>query len=1051
MPTIKKMRKIQKLTASAKTKLLNHAPLAFKINANVPITMSYLINKFDGVFDEGEIYDMLRTKYNKYVDEFNANINVKKEEPKNVIVKPKMVLNMNAEEVDAYNINNKNNLSNKKKIKNIDGVSSIINLIVRHIINNQLKGLTYIELRSKNGELKKLNKYDLPEWKSKKELYKWWRDKSVITDWTEEGGSDPNLLFDEGDYLQSYKPTIIGNMLWKQSFKEGLSNCLLTPIREWINDKISEAKCNSTMYKYATKLNDLDKFEKKYFDTGVSEDKIYEICNKLNVGIKIYQPFNPNPVWNIKPIKKPIKTFVYMNTKYNHIDELKNDNFVMFYDKKGEKTSLINNLDDMKHIKNEIEKENRHYITRQFKDNINMIYTFDKIYKLETDYNVAVSEFNKHNDFIFDKIKINHRTDSVSRFILKGCEYNGFKSYPSFLERVGLPSNFLTDKFNWYNANDDEIDVNFEKFDMYYKFDDLLQLDEKKAYSQYRKTPFYCGFLGKITDYREGNYTIHFVKNNVGMYQLKNIQYPHDNNIIKHIKYLRVLNEGCIKPTAEILYYNSLGIRFDIVRGAYGVKAIDFEFTDEMINGKTIDGNKKISWYAKWVGSCNSRIEQTTFNMRGEREFFETLNYNLRNDNIHTKVGVYDEENKIATISMEAKSVYHMSHITAFITSYARIRLLNVLQQIDFNDVYKVVGDGIYYKGSYDITSKTYRPKEISEHGILLNNTDTFTNPSLDANLTECGAYKENHHTEYHKGAGGSGKTHININDKGNVRVCYMSPSWKLAKAKKKEMEEQNKPIMVSTIARLYLDNYKTDEIDKKYNTLIIDEVSMMTNEEKDYIIKTYPHHKLIFCGDVGFQLPPVQQEDKDGKKIPYTLFNETGIGLVKSYDYVYRFKCEKLRNMAIKLRKFLEIDDENTTEFSKNLVKKYIKQYYSKNIIKRESIDCYYEVNDMILASTKLRCKEYTDNLTGTFGHIEKYLITENSSQYSRGDIVICSKKNKPLGGKIAHAFTAHKIQGETAEHKLFIDLNRLFEPQHLYTMISRARRLKQIYLVVD
>ena len=84
-----------------------------------------------------------------------------------------------------------------------------------------------------------------------------------------------------------------------------------------------------------------------------------------------------------------------------------------------------------------------------------MIYTFDNIYKLETDYNIAVKEFNKENDYIFDKIKINHLTDKVSNFILKGCEYNAFKSYPSFLERVGLP-NFYNETYEW-------VDDEFEK------------------------------------------------------------------------------------------------------------------------------------------------------------------------------------------------------------------------------------------------------------------------------------------------------------------------------------------------------------------------------------------------------------------------------------------------------------------------------------------------------------------------------------------------------------------------------------------------------------
>jgi hypothetical protein len=60
------------------------------------------------------------------------------------------------------------------------------------------------------------------------------------------------------------------------------------------------------------------------------------------------------------------------------------------------------------------------------------------------------------------------------------------------------------------------------------------------------------------------------------------------------------------------------------------------------------------------------------------------------------------------------------------------------------------------------------------------------------------------------------------------------------------------------------------------YNVLIIDEISMMTDEEKEKIINRFNRHKIIFCGDVGFQLPPIEgQEFKITNDYPIITHNK--------------------------------------------------------------------------------------------------------------------------------------------------------------------------------
>ena len=108
-------------------------------------------------------------------------------------------------------------------------------------------------------------------------------------------------------------------------------------------------------------------------------------------------------------------------------------------------------------------------------------------------------------------------------------------------------------------------------------------------------------------------------------------------------------------------------------------------------------------------------------------------------------------------------------------------------------------------------------------------------------------------------------------------------------------------------------------------------------------------------------------------------------------------------------------------------------------DIVDSDSID--YSVEDMILASTH----KIKDKYTNRYKHLEKYSVLENTKDYSNGDIVIGSK---PLGVKseLRHAFTVHACQGETAKHKLFIDINKFRSLNMVYTALSRARTLDQI-----
>jgi hypothetical protein len=121
----------------------------------------------------------------------------------------------------------------------------------------------------------------------------------------------------------------------------------------------------------------------------------------------------------------------------------------------------------------------------------------------------------------------------------------------------------------------------------------------------------------------------------------------------------------------------------------------------------------------------------------------------------------------------------------------------------------------------------------------------------------------------------------------------------------------------------------------------------------------------------------------------------------------------------------------------------KYVKEYIKDNIINKDKLKTLYKIEDMILTGTKVSRDDYTD----MFKDLKKYYVEETSRFYSKGDIFIDEEPPKSI---IRHGFTTHSIQGETAHHNLYIDLNGMWDRRMLYTALSRAKYLNQIYLIL-
>lgn len=745
---------------------------------------------------------------------------------------------------------------------------------------------------------------------------------------------------------------------FSQYFMEGVTNCLLKPIKEWAEDCLSDAKSKSAKYNYKRKIKLCNEYEKE-FVTGVPEDRIAEICNKLQIAIEIDLPStvnNKTKFIEIRSQKKPLKNFKYINTRLNHIELNEVNSITDFVEvSKKELIEIFNNEKEFK-------------MWKQGKSGITQVNTIDTVYKLKEDegYKAVVEDFEKRNNLHAFKVEY-YDNPALSNFLKENCHSNQSIVF----------------------------DYNFEEENNHYK-DTLNHIDMSKSYTRGEDCKFYEGYLGKITDFRKTDKII-----DLGIYQIKNINF-NGNDVIEKLK---VLYEFNAYPSPELKYYQSLGITFDIIGGCWG-KGIDIIFGDEMLEKE--DG---ISHYVRWYGNTITMNFKSRYNFDCKDIEFAELNSNY-NSEIDIKFNDYTDT---GLIEYNKKKVYHQLHIASFITSYARINLMEQLSNFkDINKIIAVQVDGIYYEGDVEINPLFRKKDKITLDYI---DTDCFIRNKYNDEY-EFGPFRKHNNYELHIGAGGCGKTHNNLTDKGFCSVLYVAPSWKLSRTKAKEYG-------IDTSVDAWLINDDPDKwrpIFSKYSVIIIDEISMMSNEKKKIILQRFGYHKIIFCGDLGFQLPPVE-----GKE-----FSISSDIKVIEHTNNRRCKCPELKNILDTMRKLIK--------GGKDFIHQD-KTVFGINVVDKDSIE--YNVEDLIICPTHKTKNYYSEK----YKELEKYIVLENCLDYSNGEIVYT--KPKGVKSELRHAFTIHSIQGETAKNNLYIDMNKMRSLRMLYTAFSRAEYLHQIVIM--
>jgi len=842
-----------------------------------------------------------------------------------------------------------------------------------------------------------------------------------------------------------------------QKYAEGVNHCLLDPILKWAIDAeqnakgVSKNKYQSIKVKLQGKKNKSGEkigYIEKYKD-GIPEDELQSLSDDLRVKITIERPLRTNNnIIEFIPDRKALKTFSFCNTRLNHVEHYTTTNYKDMVDDEM-------NQDEINIKFNELNYSGEYFIFGRTKYGISWIQTHDKIYKLDSPYTRASNKFMDECNFKHFAIDAITQPD-LTKFVDNGTHFNATTDF-TYIDQ----SLFTTNK-------------------------NIKHIDIKKAYTQFKASKYYNGFCGSITDLRQvDNY------DQVGLYYIDNIDFSKANSkFVFYNNYMNWFINKNIYTDAELRFLKDMKVSFIVKYGAYGIKT-DFQFNDDMIKGKesiglikkpsryngdldTFDEAKeidlRISFYAKFIGKCYSAYPDKKISMFGESDYFRRMKD-------RTNKIFYDYDRKEATIFYPRKRVEHYKHITAQVLAYQRLNIMEQIMRMDETKILRVCVDGIYYEDHDFEMSNIYQDKTSEMTFMNSPSVDYLSNIFKDKDKCSVSGIKFGPKRTFIQklcviGGGGNGKSTREFMDHGHTNVLYLAPSWKLSAKVLEELANKERPIKlndridVNVYHRfLYMDfEYN---LQKRYNVILCDEASQLTEKQKQ-IIFNIPNKKVIFLGDIGYQLEPVidykelkkyhikkkiQTDYLDWIKTDgHFEMNLKGFDKVEELTTDYRATCNKLKDMKKKLREMI-IKQKYAKKDVKNEITQQALDYVRSNIQKGDPKELYKRT-DMILSSTHEKIKYYNQ----MFSHLEKYLVKSNSRLYKNGQIVF----EKPEGVKIMkykdtdidvnHCYTIHAIQGETLGHndKLFIDFDNMFSGvRMIYTAISRARRLDQIYLI--
>ena len=844
------------------------------------------------------------------------------------------------------------------------------------------------------------------------EMSEWWDDKRMW-DWrkdTDENVFEANGM--QGDVYITERISLTGEIISQSYLDNETRNCIFAPIMTKCNEKIDMKK---NVKRLTAIRNKIKKLEKQY-PNGVSDEELEDVCKILNVVMHFTFPFtNTKRDYGLIRTKKtpPDLVMSYINTRLNHVEAIDHNykNIVMgkFYDDNELSCEILTNDIFMKTFEKFKNKGDDYVIYQRKDDYITLFKTLHFTYKREQQekYNI-IDEFNEK--YGMKKYELCDVIDNdLSTFIRNSAHMTSFKINPTHSEK-------LESYINIYE-----------------------EIDAIKAYAKFILCAYYEGFVGKITDFRVTDKI-----EGIGVYLIGDINWDNaDKKLCEIQTRFKVYSGRNIYTSPELKFLMKYGVEFPIIGGAWGVR-MDFEFPENMLE-KDEGG---ISHYARWTGIAIKANEPIQYHMQSTAEYADIVK-------AYADIDVDYADGEI-TFSTPRKTHKHKAHIASFIFTYQRLTVLEQLMSMDLDNVIRVNVDGIkYIPHDFTYDNKVFKSQDTEKlrtktRGLTMNGREdgfiTMVN-SCEKNIWARFHFmfkllskpRTHYDTELISGAGGTGKTHGVITDTSFVRPLFLFPTHKLKQSKLDEHKIKADVYhnLVEDLTALDVPENERDETISRrmkklekfvnnYNVIIIDEASMLTENMREIIFTRFKSCKIIFVGDIGYQIGPTK-----GNPIDITAFMH-----ITLLTELIRCKCEKLKNVLIKMRDAIDTRKYN----AESLI--YGIQTITTNELKNK-----YKVEDMILNYSNNEKDKYTE----MFPHLEKYYVTKCSQdhEYNTGDIYYEKPNCKHY--EMRHGYTTHSIQGETFKHNIFINRDVLNNLNVLYTAVSRAEYLNQVYIITD
>ena len=743
-------------------------------------------------------------------------------------------------------------------------------------------------------------------------------------------------------------------------------HCLVSKIREDTEKTIEETTSESYKVKLNTRLNHLRRWEEKFIDSngeaiGMCDKDIQELCDETgisikllcNLGRKVIQEFTPKD-------KRGVARYTFANTELNHLNLLR-----------SKSTIPVHTQMEMKALREGAWAVSEHQI-ENYKDG-KRVYEH-RIYSVINEN--GVHQYVDENDPIQKQL----------------CEWG---VSPITIKEPTEVKNPLMLPYGTHFVNV----VNFNPV-----VDGMIMYDMKKAYTQYKKSPYYIGFPTRMVLECQADFTMEFVRNHPGYYRATFGE--HNNQLWTRLGMTGVL----MLPSFVLMMFEDYGVPFTIDYGCIG-DCEDLELAEYMFKPYEYDGRELRKPYANLVGKMGMISKNSSHIYKIQLQNFEFL-ANLKamypNSDI-VKRGDYFEFNVHKTCKT-------YTHLAGFFTMYCFTHIFELMMKIPYENL-----------GMMNLDSLTFMPFEgmPEADGVWVDKTPEikklnnmsnrlFTNTCPDWNYYDkldletidklCGK------RQLVLGQGGCGKSTEYLS--GGKYQFYDLLATALMYRTIREMKSSF-DVNTITIGRIH-------EWGGRPHTIFIDEATMIDDKDFVKVEKMFPKSTIIVAGDFNLETGKSYQCDMTGVA-GFTPLDLKRFSCVRTFTTDYRAKDEKLRLWKKQSREGKFVPEKIET----------------LETLKKEYVDS----TDIILTFTN----KHIENLSAIIPSSKAVIKGRTSGEYLTGDIV-----SRNVAGSVPQsAFTCHSIQGITWKNgTIWINVadGILRSKKLLYTAISRACYSRQV-----